>query len=140
MAFSSPVLLLSHECTLNWSSPVDAYSHLPNIPTDSYCGRSMNTPSALQVQKRFVSFDHHPWIFFFSGALTRCALLVGQVVESILVIDFDEEGKIARMVDQRRGLDPPTKWGAQQLRRLNGRVTPWVPWLGSHPKSRPNSH
>jgi hypothetical protein len=63
-----------------------------------------------------------------------------KVVESILVIDFDEDGKIARMVDQRRGLEPPTKWGAQQLRRLNGRVTPWVPWLGSHPKYRPNSH
>lgn len=62
------------------------------------------------------------------------------MVESILVIDFDEDGKIMRMVDQRRGLDPPTKWGAQQLRRLNGRVVPWVPWLGSHPKSRPNSH
>jgi hypothetical protein len=63
-----------------------------------------------------------------------------KVVESILVIDFDEEGKIARMVDQRRGLDPPTRWGAQQLRRLNGRVTPWVPWLSSHPKARPNCH
>jgi len=65
---------------------------------------------------------------------------VGQVVESILVIDFDEEGKIARMIDQRQGMDPPTRWGAQQLRRLNGRVTPWVPWLGSHPKARPNCH
>jgi len=63
-----------------------------------------------------------------------------KVVESILVIDFDEEGKIARMIDQRRGLDPPTRWGAQQLRRLNGRVTPWVPWLGSHPKARSNHH
>ena len=83
----------------------------------------------------------HPLgVFFSPEALTRCAFLVGQVVESILVIDFDDDGKIARMVDQRRGLDPPTKWGAQQLRRLNGRVTPWVPWLGSHPKSRPNSH
>jgi len=63
-----------------------------------------------------------------------------KVAESILVIDFDEEGKIARMVDQRRGVDPPTRWGAQQLRRLNGRVVPWVPWLSSHPKSRPNYH
>ncbi|KAF8478963.1 hypothetical protein DFH94DRAFT_34561 [Russula ochroleuca] len=63
-----------------------------------------------------------------------------KAVESILVIDFDEEGKIARMVDQRRGQDPPTRWGAQQLRRLNGRVVPWVPWLSSHPKARPNCH
>jgi len=63
-----------------------------------------------------------------------------KVVESILVIDFDEDGKIVRMVDQRQGEEPPTRWGAQQLRRLNGRMVPWVPWLGNSPKPKSNQH
>jgi hypothetical protein len=63
-----------------------------------------------------------------------------KVVESILVIDFDGDGKIVRMVDQRQGEDPPTRWGVQHLRRLNGRMVPWVPWLGNSPKPKSKHH
>jgi len=88
--------------------------------------------SSTEHPNRLILWQKHEYTIRVAGSK--------KVVESILVIDFDEEGKIARMVDQRRGLDPPTRWGALQLRRLNGRVTPWLPWLGSHPKSRPNCH
>ncbi|KAI9463376.1 hypothetical protein F5148DRAFT_982391 [Russula earlei] len=88
--------------------------------------------SSTEHPNRLILWQKHEYTIRVAGSK--------KVVESILVIDFDEDGKIARMVDQRRGEDPPTRWGAQHLRRLNGRVVPWVPWLGSHPKSRPNDH
>ncbi|KAI0303404.1 hypothetical protein B0F90DRAFT_1626557 [Multifurca ochricompacta] len=86
--------------------------------------------SSTEYPNRLIMWQKHEYTVRVTGSK--------KVVESILVIDIDEDGKIARLVDQRQGLDPPTRWGAQHLRRLNGRVVPWVPWLGSLPKSKSN--
>jgi len=113
-----------HEIAPQWYSLPRMYSKL------AVTGRRVL--SSMEHPNRLIMWQKHEYTVRVTGSK--------KVVESILVIDFDEEGKIVRMVDQRRGADPPTRWGAQHLRRLNGRVTPWVPWLGSHPKSRPNHH
>ena len=56
------------------------------------------------------------------------------MIESIIVVDLDEAEKIIRVVDQWHGKDLPTRWGAHFFRRLNAKVVPWVPWLGSVPR------
>ncbi|THH08572.1 hypothetical protein EW146_g8950 [Bondarzewia mesenterica] len=58
-----------------------------------------------------------------------------QVIESIVVVDLDEDDKIIRMVDQWQGEEPPKSWGAKYIRRFNAKILPWVPWLGSGPKT-----
>ncbi|KAH9057138.1 hypothetical protein EDB83DRAFT_2390402 [Lactarius deliciosus] len=88
--------------------------------------------SSTEHPNRLIMWQKHEYTVRVTGSK--------KVVESILVIDFDGDGKIVRLVDQRRGEDPPTRWGAQHLRRLNGRVVPWVPWLGNSPKPKSNSH
>jgi len=113
-----------HEIAPQWYTMPRMYNNL------AVTGRRVL--SSMEHPSRLIMWQKHEYTVRVTGSK--------KVVESILVIDFDEEGKIMRMVDQRRGADPPTRWGAQQLRRLNGRVTPWVPWLSSHPKSRPNHH
>ncbi|KAI0003256.1 hypothetical protein BJV74DRAFT_812558 [Russula compacta] len=125
-----------------YEDPFTRCKGLNEIAPQWYALPRMYTKLAV-TGRRILSSTEHPYnrlIMWQKHEYTIRVTGSKKVVESILLIDFDEEGKIARMVDQRRGLDPPTRWGAQQLRRLNGRVVPWVPWLGSHPKSRANSH
>ena len=58
-----------------------------------------------------------------------------QVVESIVIVDLDEQNRIVRLVDQCEGRELPTRWGADALRRLNAMLVPWVPWLGHIPRN-----
>jgi len=124
-----------------YEDPYTRCKGLSEIAPQWYALRRMYTKLTVTGRRVLASTEHpNRLILWQKHEYTIRVAGSKKVVESILVIDFDDDGKIMRMVDQRRGLDPPTKWGAQQLRRLNGRVVPWVPWLGSHPKSRPNSH
>jgi len=113
-----------HEIAPQWYALPRMYSKL------ALTGRRVL--SSMEHPNRLILWQKHEYTIRVTGSK--------KAVESILVIDFDEEGKIVRMVDQRRGVEPPTRWGAQHLRRLNGRVTPWVPWLSSLPKPRSNDH
>jgi hypothetical protein len=47
-------------------------------------------------------------------------------VESIIVVDLDEEEKIVRLLDQWNGQEPRTRYGALLLRRANGKLTAWL--------------
>ncbi|KAL0949088.1 hypothetical protein HGRIS_009179 [Hohenbuehelia grisea] len=58
-----------------------------------------------------------------------------KVVESIIVVELDENDKITRLVDQREG-KLPSWFGSHFLRRLNAKV---APWLISVPK-KSNTH
>jgi len=124
-----------------YEDPYTRCKGLNEIASQWYALPRMYTKLAVTGRRVLTSTEHpNRLIMWQKHEYTVRVAGTKKVVESILEIDFDEDGKIARMVDQRRGQDPPTRWGAQQLRRLNGRVTPWVPWLGSHPKFRPNCH
>jgi hypothetical protein len=54
-------------------------------------------------------------------------------IQSIIVVDLDEEEKIIRLVDQWDGKDLPTRFGAHFLRVLSAKL---VPWLVTVPKIR----
>lgn len=56
--------------------------------------------------------------------LTSLALL--QIIKSVILVDLDDEDKIVRLQDQRNGEEPGMAWGVGTLRRLNGRITPWI--------------
>jgi len=49
-----------------------------------------------------------------------------KTIKSMVVVDLDGEGKIARLQDQWNGQELPRRWGAGALRRLNGKTTPWL--------------
>ncbi|KAI0060862.1 hypothetical protein BV25DRAFT_1806527 [Artomyces pyxidatus] len=81
-----------------------------------------------QSPNHLIFWQRHEYVVRFTGHK--------KIVESVITVDLDEDEKIIRMVDQWDGKAPPTRWGASYLRRLNGRVVPWVPWLGSSPKQK----
>jgi hypothetical protein len=49
-----------------------------------------------------------------------------QIIESIIVVDLDQDEKIVRLVDQWNGKELPTWLGAHFLRVLNAKITPWL--------------
>ncbi|TEB36291.1 hypothetical protein FA13DRAFT_1727869, partial [Coprinellus micaceus] len=49
-----------------------------------------------------------------------------KVIESIIVVELDEDDKIISVVDQWDGNDLPTSSWTAILRTLNAKVTPWL--------------
>jgi len=47
-------------------------------------------------------------------------------VDSIIVVDLDENDMIIRLEDKWKGAEPPTQYGASFLRQANARVTSWL--------------
>jgi len=56
-----------------------------------------------------------------------------KTVKSIVVVDLDEDEKIIRLIDQWDGKEPPTRFGANFLRMMCGKL---LPWLVRVPKSQ----
>ena len=54
-----------------------------------------------------------------------------QVIESIIVVDLDEDEKIVKLVDQWDGT-LPTWFGSHTLRRINAKVAPWLVHVPKH--------
>ncbi|KAF8448041.1 hypothetical protein L210DRAFT_3527731 [Boletus edulis BED1] len=62
-----------------------------------------------------------------------------QRIESVIDLELDESDRITRMADKWNGEELPTYYGAEWLRWLNARVTPWlvkVPKEGTLPETR----
>lgn len=57
-----------------------------------------------------------------------CTLIIGcgQVIESIVIVDLDDDDKIVRLIDKWGGKELPTRYGALFLRCVNAKVTPWL--------------
>ncbi len=55
-----------------------------------------------------------------------------EVINSVIVVNLDEDEKIERLVDQWNGAELPTRFGAQYLRIVIAKV---LPWLISFPKT-----
>ena len=53
-------------------------------------------------------------------------LFLRKTIESIIVVDMDENDKIIRLVDQWDGQEMPNWFGASFLRVLNAKITPWL--------------
>lgn len=48
-----------------------------------------------------------------------------QTINSVILIDLDDEDKIIHLEDQWNGDEAPNSWGLGTLRRANGKITPW---------------
>ncbi|KAJ2917231.1 hypothetical protein MD484_g3168, partial [Candolleomyces efflorescens] len=49
-----------------------------------------------------------------------------KTIESIIIVDLDEDDKIVRVTDQWNGKELPSWFGSGFLRLLNAKVTPWI--------------
>ncbi|KAF5324445.1 hypothetical protein D9611_004314 [Ephemerocybe angulata] len=49
-----------------------------------------------------------------------------KVIESIVIVDLDENDKIVTLTDQWGGKELPTRYGSGLLRLLNAKITPWL--------------
>lgn len=47
-------------------------------------------------------------------------------MQSLVVVDLDDDDKIVKLEDKWNGEEQPTRWGALALRRLNAKTVPWL--------------
>jgi hypothetical protein len=47
-------------------------------------------------------------------------------IQSIIVVDLDEDERIIRLVDQWDGKELPTRFGAHFLRVMSAKLVPWL--------------
>ena len=61
-----------------------------------------------------------------SNFLSRIPCPVSQLIESVVTVDLDEDGKVIRLLDQWNGNELPTFFGSTFLRTANAKVVPWL--------------
>ncbi|CAA7267652.1 unnamed protein product [Cyclocybe aegerita] len=81
-----------------------------------------------QISKRVMSSTDNPNRLIYSQTqeYTTKFLKKKKVIESIIIVDLDENERIIRLVDQWGGQDLPTRYGASLLRTLNAKIAPWI--------------
>jgi len=81
-----------------------------------------------QISKRVMSSTNAPdrLIYHQVQEYTMFLFKKKRTIESIIVVDMDENEKIIRLVDQWDGQEMPNWFGASFLRVLNAKVTPWL--------------
>ncbi|KAF5386818.1 hypothetical protein D9615_001812 [Tricholomella constricta] len=80
------------------------------------------------ISTRVMSSTHTPnrLVYTQSQLYTTHFLKHQKMINSIIVVDMDDDEKIIRMVDQWDGKDLPSWFGAHFLRVLNAKITPWL--------------
>jgi hypothetical protein len=53
-------------------------------------------------------------------------LMCLQIIDSVVVVDLDDEDKIIRLVDQWNGKPPSAGFPIYWLRRANAKIVPWL--------------
>lgn len=78
------------------------------------------------LQYRVLSSTHSPHkiVFDQTQQYTLRYIKRKKTIHSLVIIELDEDGKIIKMEDRWNGEEPPSKWGAIWLRRLNGKTAP----------------
>ncbi|RDB24005.1 hypothetical protein Hypma_008815 [Hypsizygus marmoreus] len=86
---------------------------------------------------RVMSSTHVPNRLVFAQSQTYVTryLKRKKTIDSIIVVDLDDDEKIVKMVDQWHGQGLPTRYGAQFLRILNAKITPWLISVPKRPAS-----
>lgn len=81
---------------------------------------------SVTVASRILASTTNPNRIIYSQTQEYTVRVVGmkKTVKSIIVVDLDDEGKIAKLLDQWHGEEPPTRHGMSYLRRLNGKGVP----------------
>ncbi|KAF9466402.1 hypothetical protein BDZ94DRAFT_1251864 [Collybia nuda] len=89
------------------------------------------------TSSRVMSSTHTPNRLVFSQTQTYTTRFFKRkkAIESIIIVEMDENEKIIRLVDQWGGNDLPIRFGAQFLRVLNAKITPWLISIPKRPTS-----
>jgi len=93
-------------------------------------------PHSITLQHRVLSSTHNPHriVFDQTQEYTIRFLRRKKIIQSLVTLELDEDGKIIRMEDRWNGEEMPRRWGAMWLRRLNGKT---MPLFVRVPKPRP---
>ncbi|TCD60416.1 hypothetical protein EIP91_010208 [Steccherinum ochraceum] len=88
-----------------------------------------------QVSMRILSANLDPHRVVYAQTMHYTLRWVGirKEVDSIIIVDFDDEFKVIRLVDQWDGEQPPTRWGTLYWRKFNAKL---IPWLVRVPKTK----
>jgi len=94
-------------------------------------------PKSERLSFRTLSSTMHPNQIICAQRQQYTMLFLGikKTVESLIIIDLDDDDKIIRLEDKWKGEEQPMKWGAVLLRRLNAKLTSWLIKMKSKPKS-----
>ncbi|KAF4576854.1 hypothetical protein EYR40_001102 [Pleurotus pulmonarius] len=99
---------------------------------DEYAAQWFSLPKLYSksetLSTRVMSSTNSPnqLVYFQKQEYTHRFLGRKKIVESIIVVNLDENDKIIRLVEQHGGKDIPAWFGAHLLRRLSAKVTPWL--------------
>ncbi|KAG6889737.1 hypothetical protein C0995_015035 [Termitomyces sp. Mi166 len=80
------------------------------------------------LSMRVMSSTHSPnrLVFSLLQEYTYRFMKRKKIIDSVVVVDLDENDKIMKMVDQWNGKDLPSWHGAHFLRVINAKVVPWL--------------
>ncbi|KAG8747009.1 hypothetical protein FRC10_002808 [Ceratobasidium sp. 414] len=83
-------------------------------------------PHSTTLQHRVLSSTHYPHRIVFDQTQEYNLRFLNRkkIIQSLVTLELDEDGKIVRMEDRWNGEEMPRKWGALWLRRLNGKTMP----------------
>jgi len=80
------------------------------------------------VSRRVLSSTHNPNKVVFMQTLEYTFRIIRwrRSLDSMIIIELDDNGQIIRLEDQWNGQELPSRWGASMIRRLNGRTASWL--------------
>ncbi|KAG8702766.1 hypothetical protein FRC09_004553 [Ceratobasidium sp. 395] len=83
-------------------------------------------PTSTTIQHRVLSSTHYPHriVFDQTQEYNIRFLKRKKIIQSLVTLELDEDGKIIKMEDRWNGEEMPRRWGALWLRRLNGKAMP----------------
>ncbi|KXN82524.1 hypothetical protein AN958_02375 [Leucoagaricus sp. SymC.cos] len=92
---------------------------------DEYAAQPKLFSKSVNISTRVMSSTLSPNRLVYYQVQEYTARFLGykKIIESIIVVDLDEEGKIMHMTDQWQGQEP--RWCGSFLRTFSAKITPW---------------
>jgi len=89
---------------------------------------------SVNISTRVMSSTHSPNRLVYYQVQEYTIRLLGrkQIVDSVIIVDLDDDGKIIHLTDQWQGQTPRWQCGSL-LRTLSAKVTPWLVHAPKHP-------
>ncbi|KAI0781179.1 hypothetical protein BD413DRAFT_23088 [Trametes elegans] len=83
---------------------------------------------AEHVSTRILSAGLSPNRVIYTQTFVYTLRLIGvrKEIKSVVFVDLDEDMKIAQLIDEWNGEEPPSRWGATVLRRLFAKIISWT--------------
>jgi len=90
--------------------------------------------SSVTLSSRVMSSTHYPNRLVFYQTQEYTTRLFGRkkTIESVVIVEMDDNEKIIQLVDQWSGKDLPSWFGASFLRTINAKLMPWLIRVPKH--------